>query len=112
MRKARFHAAVLILELFPDGVGGRAPAFEAVALNHFCLQVDDIDAALAELAAKNVPLTQKKQMVVDRNNQAWIEDLDGNRIELMQMSPDSTQYEAIRRLSPERARTRLGARGA
>jgi lactoylglutathione lyase len=37
-------------------------------------------------------------MAIDRNNQAWIEDPDGNRIELMQMAPDCLHFEAIKRL--------------
>ena len=37
-------------------------------------------------------------MGLDHNRQCWIEDPDGNRIEFMQMSRDSMQAEAIRRL--------------
>ena len=37
-------------------------------------------------------------MGADYNYQAWIEDPDGNRIELMQMMPDSMQLAAIARL--------------
>jgi lactoylglutathione lyase len=86
------------LELFPDGVGERAPDAEAVGLNHICLAVDDLDAVIARLAAKGVPLTRPKKVAIDRNAQAWIEDPDGHRIELMQLAPDSMQLEAVRRL--------------
>jgi lactoylglutathione lyase len=37
-------------------------------------------------------------MAIDGNNQAWIEDPDGNRIELMEVAPDSLQLKAIARL--------------
>ena len=37
-------------------------------------------------------------MAADKNWQAWIEDPDGNRIELMQIMPDCLQLEAIARL--------------
>ena len=40
-------------------------------------------------------------MGLDRNRQCWIEDPDGNRIEFMQMSPESMQAEAIKRLRGE-----------
>jgi lactoylglutathione lyase len=86
------------LELFPDGVGGRAPDAEAVGLNHVCLAVDDIDAVLAELASRGVTPTRPKKVAVDRNAQAWIEDPDGHRIELMQLAHDAMQVEAIQRL--------------
>lgn len=91
------------LELFPDGEGERAPGSEATAINHVCLGVDDLDATLAFLAQAQVPLTIPKKMAADRNWQAWIEDPDGNRIELMQMMPDALQLEAIARLRREAA---------
>jgi lactoylglutathione lyase len=40
-------------------------------------------------------------MALDGNRQAWIEDPDGHRIELMQLSPDCLQLEAIARLRRE-----------
>jgi lactoylglutathione lyase len=89
------------LELFPEGVGDRAPDSGAVAINHICLGVDDLDAVLAQLDEAGVPLTVQKKMAADKNWQAWIEDPDGNRIELMQLMPDCLQIEAIARLKRE-----------
>ena len=86
------------LELFSDAIGDRAPATESIGLNHLCLTVDDLDAVIEQLSANGVPLTRPKKMAIDRNNQAWIEDPDGNRIELMQMAPDCLHFEAIKRL--------------
>ena len=63
------------------------------------------DAAISELADKGVSLTQAKKKAVDGNNQAWIEDPDGNRIELMQIYEDCLQLRAIARLSTESAET-------
>jgi lactoylglutathione lyase len=91
------------LELFPGGSGDRAPNAEAVALNHICLQVSDIDQVIADLAANGVPLSRPKKMGVDHNLQAWVEDPDGNRIELMQLSDHCPQLEAIRRMAAARA---------
>ena len=73
--------------------------------SHFCLEVDDIDAAIGELAEKGVSLTQAKKKAVDGNNQAWIEDPDGNRIELMQMSEECLQLRSIARLSAKSVKT-------
>ena len=86
------------LELFPGGVGDRAPDRDAVAVNHVCLGVDDIDGILAQLKAIGIPLTAEKKMAADLNWQAWIEDPDGNRIELMQLMPDCMQLKAIEKL--------------
>jgi lactoylglutathione lyase len=85
------------LELFPDGEGERAPAPTTVGYNHMCLAVPDIDAALRELEAAGVALHRPKTMGADGNWQAWIEDPDGHRIELMQLMPDSLQAAAIAR---------------
>jgi lactoylglutathione lyase len=93
------------LELFPGGDGKRAPGPNEIGPNHFCLEVDDLDAAIGELADRGVSLTQAKKKAVDGNNQAWIEDPDGNRIELMQMSEECLQFRAIARLSAESAKT-------
>jgi lactoylglutathione lyase len=86
------------LEVFPEAKGDRAPPREANGLNHVCLEVDDIDAAIAGLSAQGVRLTQDKQRGLDGNFQAWIEDPDGNRIELMQMTADSLQLKAVEEL--------------
>ena len=37
------------IELFPEAVGDSAPGREANGLNHLCLEVDSLDATLAEL---------------------------------------------------------------
>jgi len=86
------------LELFPNGADDRAPGREATGVNHFCLGVDDIDAVAAELRAAGVTLTVEPKLGADHNYQAWIEDPDGNRIELMQMMPKAMQLAAIRSL--------------
>ena len=86
------------LELFPDGQGDRAPDRDATAVNHFCLECDDLDVTAARLRDAGVELTVEPKMGLDGNRQCWIEDPDGNRIEFMQMSPSSMQAEAIGRL--------------
>jgi lactoylglutathione lyase len=84
------------LELFPDGVGDRAAGRDATGVNHFCLGVDDIDVVVDGLTRAGIPLTTNKKMGADYNFQAWIEDPDGNRIELMQMMPKAMQLDAIK----------------
>jgi lactoylglutathione lyase len=86
------------LELFPGGQGSRSPDRDATAINHFCLESDDLDVTAARLRDIGVKLTIEPKMGLDHNRQCWIEDPDGNRIEFMQMSRDSMQAEAIRRL--------------
>jgi lactoylglutathione lyase len=91
------------LEIFPDAVGERAPDRNANAngLNHFCLTVDNMDNVLRDLAAANISLFQQLKVGPDGNRQAWIEDPDGNRIELLEMAPTCMQFEALNRLATE-----------
>ena len=86
------------LELFPGGSGARAPGSDMTAINHFCLECDDLDATAAGLKGAGIHLTVEPKMGLDHNHQCWIEDPDGNRIEFMQLSPKSMQAEAIRRM--------------
>lgn len=86
------------VELFPEGVGSCAPDKDAVAVNHICLEVESVDEAAASLRTLGIKLTTDPKLGLDGNRQAWFEDPDGNRIELMQMLPGNMQEEAIKRL--------------
>jgi len=83
------------IELFPPrgeapaAVPGRAPSFR-----HLSLEVDDMGRTLQELAARGVHPENPPRLGKDHNWQAWLVDPDGNRIELMQISPESPQHEA------------------
>lgn len=83
------------LELFPYGVGDQTPGRDVVAINHFCVTVENIDETLADLARAGVPLARPLKMGADGNRQAWIEDPDGTRIEIMEMAKNSLQSRAI-----------------
>jgi lactoylglutathione lyase len=85
------------LELFPEGVGDRAPGREVVAINHICLTVGDLDRTVADLVAAGVTIAREIRTGADGNRQAWIDDPDGNRIEIMEMSPASVQFAAVAR---------------
>jgi lactoylglutathione lyase len=89
------------LEVFPGAENDRAPGWNANGMNHMCLAVDDLKALVKEIDAAGIPLLMPLKLAVDGNWQAWIEDPDGNRIELMQMDPQSLQLKAIDRLHRE-----------
>ena len=102
------------VEIFPDADGDQAPGPNANGVHHVCLTVPDIEAALEPLIGRGaVPHawgqrdrvdglwpTEAPQIVdgLDGNRQCWLADPDGNRIELMEMAPDSLQAQAIARL--------------
>jgi catechol 2,3-dioxygenase-like lactoylglutathione lyase family enzyme len=77
------------IELFP---GGPEPGTNrAGSFRHLCLMTDDIHALVADLKAQGVTIDREVTEGLDYNLQAWITDLDGNPIELMQIAPSSPQ---------------------
>ena len=86
------------LEIFPRGKGGAGPPDDANCVHHICLQVTNVAATAEALRAKGVTLWREPKLGLDGNNQCWITDPDGHRIEFMQMLPDSMQERAIARL--------------
>ncbi len=86
------------LEIFPGAENDRAPGWDANGVNHICFTIDDLDATVARIEAAGITLLSPAKDGVDGNRQAWLEDPDGNRIELMEMALGCVQYEALKRL--------------
>ena len=59
-----------------------------------CLEVDDIQRAVADLRAAGAELDDPV-LGSDGSWQAWLADPDGNRIELHQYTPESKQAKAM-----------------
>ena len=86
-----FHlGARTFLELFR---GEPAPAGKP-SYQHFCLEVDDIQATVAGLRKNGVEVGEIS-LGSDRSWQAWLADPDGNRIELHCYTPESKQLSAL-----------------
>ena len=68
------------------------------AYNHVCIGTDDIHKATAKLQEAGYTMDILPKLGCDGNWQAWVTDPDGVRIELMQISPESPQMEAMKRL--------------
>jgi lactoylglutathione lyase len=83
------------IELFPGGKPG-AGAVDG-SYRHLCLAVDDMEATLEELKARGLPLAGEVNRGKDGNVQFWLTDPDGNRIELMEIHPESLQAQALAR---------------
>ena len=99
----------LYLELI-TGSAGKAPGEEITGFNHMCITVSNIETAAKELEALGIPLRNpplKLTKGLDNNRGAWIEDPDGNRIELMEMAPDCVQYDAIKAFNAGKGMTSL-----
>ena len=75
------------IELFEGAHDDRS---DKQSYRHICLEVDDIEVTVAELRSRGIevgPIT----LGGDRSWQAWLEDPDGNRIELHCYTPESKQ---------------------
>ena len=79
-------AASEFIEVFEDA---NATAGDSL-IRHLCLEVDDIDAAIAELHAHGVETTEKK-IGCDHSYQVWFKDPNGIDIELHEYTPESAQ---------------------
>jgi lactoylglutathione lyase/glyoxylase I family protein len=60
-------------------------------IDHLCLEVEGIDAAIAHVRARGVEVTDKK-LGCDDTWQAWVSDPNGVRIELFEYTPQSAQF--------------------
>ncbi len=72
-------------------VEGQQPTLERVLIRHLCLEVADMDAVIDTVRGKGWAISDKT-MGFDNSWQAWITDPSGVSIELMQYTPESTQF--------------------
>lgn len=86
------------LELMISDSPDPAPADGATGTTHFCFTIADLDVETARLKANGIALTSNIKLGQDGNRGAWIDDPDGNRIELMEMNTECIQYKSIRAL--------------
>ena len=61
------------------------------AITHFCLEVENIDDAVAHIKSQGVPVTDKKY-ACDDTFQAWIRDPNDVKIELFEYTEKSAQF--------------------
>ena len=87
------------IELFPNGTEEVPRTRTQVGLNQLCLAVENLDETAADLTARGVRILSRIDAAIDGNRIAWIADPEGNRIELMELSPAGKQAEAIARLN-------------
>lgn len=77
------------IEIFTNGTERIQIPAHAIGYQHFCLVVDDIDAAIRHLATMNVHPERPVREGRSHYRIAFVADPDGNVIELMEIRPDS-----------------------
>jgi lactoylglutathione lyase len=81
----------VFLELFYNGTVKPEWSPQVIGFNHICFECDDINAVLQQVEAAGWPIVTPLKKGGDLNLQAWVADPDGNKIELMQIDPESPQ---------------------
>ncbi|MEC0368440.1 VOC family protein [Paenibacillus chibensis] len=82
------------IELFYGGQNKPQQALRPIGFSHLCLEVDSIEAIASHLKQSGVTLDVEPKQGKDHNWQCWAKDPDGNRIEFMELHPDSPQMKA------------------
>lgn len=82
------------IEIFPNGEGEYSYDPKAVAFAHMCYEVDDIELALKEMRLRGAIIDGAVKAGRTGALQFWIYDPDGNRIEIVQLPPESMQAKA------------------
>lgn len=70
---------------------GAPKEMDGYSYSHFCLEVDDIYEIADRIKSNGFTLDVEPKQGMDLNYQCWARDPDCNRIEFMQMDPDSPQ---------------------
>jgi lactoylglutathione lyase len=86
------------VELFPNAKPKPGEEEWTTGYHHVCLEVDDMARTLEELRRRGLSIEGDATRGEDGNVQYWLNDPDGNPIELMQMFPDSLQAKGMAKL--------------
>ena len=85
------------IEIFPDGLGEQSDN-NNIGIKHICIEVENAAAFLEELRTKGAPIDTELKTGISKCIQFWTHDPDGNRIEFMELPPESLQAQANERL--------------
>jgi catechol 2,3-dioxygenase-like lactoylglutathione lyase family enzyme len=79
------------IELFPGGSRDKRAPAGAVGTNHFCIEVDNVEATVANWRERGLEPISGPSVGLDHAAQAWYADPDGNRFEIQQYLPGALQ---------------------
>lgn len=86
------------IELFSGGIKPVECDGETIGHCHMCYLVGNAEEALQEIKKKGIRPDREITIGKSGCKQFWLRDPDGNRIELMEILPQSLQAQADRRL--------------
>jgi len=86
------------IEIFPDGEGAQADN-RNIGIKHLCIEVDNAAAFQEVLRKRGAPIDTELKTGISKCIQFWTHDPDDNRIEFMELPPESLQAQANKRLA-------------
>lgn len=90
------------IEIFTGGSREGAEGGDLIGPCHMCYEVEDAAAACEELRRRGAPIDVELKTGKSKCIQFWTHDPDGNKVELMQLPPESLQAQANARLYPQK----------
>ena len=87
------------LELFSGGTREGTEGKDVIGFCHICLMTKDIRQSYEAVKAAGGPIDREIQQGQSKCRMFWTHDPDGTQIEVMEMSPESLQARADRRIS-------------
>lgn len=89
------------IEIFPNG-SGELSDNDNIGIKHICIEVDNAAKFQEELRARGAPIDTELKTGFSKCIQFWTHDPDGNRIEFMELPPESLQAQANKRFAEEK----------
>jgi lactoylglutathione lyase len=88
------------IEIFPDGSGEQS-GNNNIGIKHICIEVDNAAAFLEVIRARGAPIDTELKTGYSKCIQFWTHDPDGNKIEFMELPPESLHAQANKRIAEE-----------
>ena len=87
------------IEIFPGGTEEREISNSTIGYSHLCIEVANAKEAYDQLRARGLQTDTEIKTGLSKCTMFWARDPDGNRIEFMELTPESLQAQAIGRLA-------------
>jgi lactoylglutathione lyase len=88
------------IEIFPNGSGEQTDN-NTIGIKHVCIEVDDAAKCQEELRSRGAPIDTELKTGISKCIQFWTHDPDGNKIEFMELPPESMQAQANKKFAEQ-----------
>ena len=91
------------IEIFPNAIGEQGDN-DTIGIKHICIEVDNAAEFQEVLRSRGAPIDIELKTGLSKCIQFWTHDPDGNKIEFMELPPESLQAQANKRIAEEEKR--------